>query len=77
MKLAVAVKHRPEAVRQTFPELVPLAYSVKEAARALSIGRTRLYELINTGQLRAFKLGRRTLVPREAILALLADAGRS
>lgn len=53
----------------------PLAYSVREAAQALSIGRTRVYELISTGQLHAVKLGRRTLIPRNALLALLDQLG--
>lgn len=55
----------------------PLAYSVREAAQALSIGRTRLYELINGGELEALKLGRRTLIPREALLALLSNLSGS
>jgi excisionase family DNA binding protein len=42
-----------------------------DAARALGIGRTKLYELIGTGKLRTVKLGRRTLVRTDSIRALV------
>jgi excisionase family DNA binding protein len=39
-----------------------LAYSVLEACEAARIGRTNLYEAIRSGQLRAVKHGKRTLI---------------
>jgi len=41
-----------------------LVYSVIEAAEALSIGRTLIYDLIRTGELRTLKIGHRRLVAR-------------
>ncbi len=45
----------------------PLLLAVVEAAELLGVGRSTLYELINTGQLRTVKVGRRRLVHRNAI----------
>lgn len=47
--------------------------SVEEAANMLSIGRSRCYELVLGGQLRSLKLGRRRLIPREALEAFVAE----
>ena len=49
----------------------PLAYSIKEASRATSLGRTRLYQLIAAGQLEVVKIGSRTLIPAHALHKLL------
>ncbi|EZP79515.1 Excisionase family DNA binding domain-containing protein [Novosphingobium resinovorum] len=48
-----------------------LVYSVSDACAALSIGRTSLYALINSGRLPIRKAGRRTLIPASAIRNLV------
>lgn len=41
----------------------PLCYTPEEAARALAVSRTRLYDLIRTRQIRSVKIGRSRLIP--------------
>jgi excisionase family DNA binding protein len=53
-------------------DLPPLAVSPAKAAHLLGIGRTHLYELINTGALRSVRLGKRRLIPIDAIRQCLA-----
>ena len=49
------------------PDVPALLYRVDEAAVALRLSRSVLYELIRTGQLRTVKAGRRRLVPVAAL----------
>ncbi len=49
----------------------PLAASINETAKTLSLGRTTIYALIREGRLETIKLGRRTLVKMESIRRLL------
>lgn len=48
-----------------------VSFSIEEAAGALGIGRTYVYQLIKEGRLQVVRLGRRTLVPMDAIQDLL------
>lgn len=56
-------------------EPLPLAYSIKEASRVSTLGRTRIYQLINEGRLEARKVGRRTLIPASSLRALIMGEG--
>jgi excisionase family DNA binding protein len=49
----------------------PILSSVNGAARALGIGRTKIYELINAGKLEAVKIGKRRLIKTESIHKLI------
>lgn len=62
-------------MQSAIPPIEPLAYSVREACRASSLGRTRLYQLINEGRLEARKIGKRTLIPAASLRALVAGQG--
>lgn len=50
-----------------------LAYSIEEACAAVSLGTTKLYELIGEGKISAKAEGRRTLIPRESLLSYIAS----
>ena len=50
-----------------------LAYTPLEACEALRIGRTKLYELIGKGDLRAVALGGKTLIPRVELETFIAS----
>jgi len=49
--------------------------SVEDARKALSIGRTSIYELINAGRLKTVKIGRRTLITTASIRAITGEGG--
>lgn len=50
----------------------PLAYSIKEACAASSLGRTSIYAHIAAGRLRAVRVGGRTIIPADSLRALLS-----
>jgi excisionase family DNA binding protein len=48
-------------------DMEPIAVSVRDAAKALSLGRTSIYAMIGDGRLDSFKVGRRTLITMSSI----------
>lgn len=50
------------------------AVSPDEAALMVGLSRSRIYQLIGSGELRSIKVGRRRLVPMSAISELLGEA---
>ena len=44
-----------------------IAYAIKDVCNIASIGRTKIYELIKTGELKTIKIGSRTLVTQSAL----------
>ena len=63
---------RPKATRSNGAE--PLAVRIPDAVRMTGIGRSKLYELIASGDLETVKIGRCTLVTIDALKELLARA---
>jgi excisionase family DNA binding protein len=53
-------------------KMEPVTVTVDDAKRAIGIGTTKLYELINDGKLATVKIGRRTLIKTDSIRALIA-----
>ena len=49
----------------------PLAYSIHDACRVSSIGKTKLYSLIKDGTLAVRRVGGRTLIPAASLRALI------
>jgi excisionase family DNA binding protein len=50
----------------------PLVLTIPETIREAKLGRTKIYQLIAEGQIEAVKVGSRTLVPYDSLLAWLA-----
>ena len=48
-----------------------LLVSITDAAKALSLGRTSIYELMRTGKLETRKMGRRRLITAESLRRLV------
>lgn len=59
---------RPAAAFSSSP---PICVRVDQAMRLLDIGKTKLYELLASGDLEAIRIGRRTLVLRASIEELV------
>jgi len=53
------------------PDNPKLAYSITEAAHAISIGRSKLYELIAANRIETRRIGRRVVIPAASLLRLL------
>lgn len=52
-----------------------LTLTVEEAARLLGISRGSAYDAVHAGELPAVRIGRRLLVPRQRLHALLGHEG--
>ncbi|WP_293988821.1 helix-turn-helix domain-containing protein [Sphingomonas sp.] len=50
-----------------------LALRINDAARALGVGRTHLYRLINEGKIETIQLGRRRLVKAASLRKLIEE----
>ena len=57
-------------------EIKRRALSPRETERTLGISHATLYRLIKAGRLKAIKLGARTVIPIEAIDAILSEGDR-
>lgn len=56
-----SIKHDPPKI----------GYSIREACRASSLGKTTLYNHISAGRLRAVRVGGRTIIPAESLHTLI------
>jgi len=60
---------------QTHTTQLPPVLTVAQTAAFLGVSRGLAYEAARTGEIPALKIGRRIVVPRDALLARLAGAG--
>lgn len=57
--------------RANAAQVAPLAYSIKDAGRALSISRASVYRELAAGRLKARRAGGRVLIPATSVAAWL------
>lgn len=50
-----------------------ISLSINEAQSATGLGRTKLYQLINSGQLKARKIGKRTVILKDDLDSFMHD----
>lgn len=62
-------------MKTTNPNPAKLAYSIKEACAASSLGKTSIWNHVKNGRLRVIRLGGRTLIPAESLHALINGEG--
>lgn len=58
-------------------ESMPLVLSVEDIADTLAIGRNKAYSLVNTGTIKALKLGQHYRVPREEFINFIKKGAQS
>ena len=51
--------------------MTQLSLSIEEARAVTGLGRTKLYQLINSGELKARKIGKRTIILKDDLEAFL------
>jgi excisionase family DNA binding protein len=49
----------------------PIAYRPAEALQVFPIGRSALYELLRSGEVQSFRVGRARFIPRESLLEFM------
>ena len=54
------------------PTSPKLAYSIREACAASSLGKTTLYSHISAGRLKAVRIGGRTVIPAQSLHSLIS-----
>ena len=61
------MNENPAILNQKLATAGKLAYRVDEACHALGIGRTSLYSLVKTGDLKLIRVAGRSLIPRSEL----------
>ncbi|MEQ1541859.1 MAG: helix-turn-helix domain-containing protein [Novosphingobium sp.] len=59
-------------MQSEIPATAKLAFSIREACEASSLGRTTIYAHIASGRLEAKRIGGRTIIPAASLCRLIA-----
>ena len=69
-------KHLKPATAPVVPTLDPLTVRIAEAVRLTGLCRSKIYELIASGDIETVKVGRCTLISMASLRALVGQATR-
>ncbi len=58
-------------------ETMPLVLSVEDIADTLAIGRNKAYALVNTGAIKALKIGQHYRIPRDEFIEFVKKGAQS
>ena len=58
-------------------ETMPLVLSVEDIADTLAIGRNKAYSLVNSGTIKALKIGQHYRIPREEFISFVKNGAQS
>ena len=67
----MAALQPPQQAARAAEEVLPRLNQIEVAAERLGVGRSKVYELMGSGQLRSVKLGKRRLIPESALIAFI------
>lgn len=63
-------------VYQSF-DVMPLVLSVEDIADTLAIGRNKAYGLVNSGTIKALKIGQHYRIPRDEFIKFVRNGAKS
>ena len=58
-------------------DAMPLVLSVEDIADTLAIGRNKAYALVNTGAIKALKIGQHYRIPRDEFIEFVKNGAQS
>lgn len=58
-------------------DVMPLVLSVEDIADTLAIGRNKAYSLVNTGTIKALKIGQHYRIPRDEFIKFVKNGAKS
>ena len=76
LHIAVSERRKITMVYNNF-ETMPLVLSVEDVADTLAIGRNKAYGLVNSGTIKALKIGQHYRIPREEFIDFIKKGAQS